>query len=57
MPHLDVADSTSAPDIVLWVVDVSSPDRGAASSADLASLISSGALKPKEKLLILLNKM
>jgi len=52
-----VDDSTSAPDIVLWVVDVSSPDRGAASSADLASLISSGALKPKERLLILLNKM
>jgi translation elongation factor EF-1alpha len=52
-----VDDSTSAPDIALWVVDVSSPDRGAASSADLASLISSGALKPKEKLLILLNKM
>ncbi|EAQ91929.1 hypothetical protein CHGG_00164 [Chaetomium globosum CBS 148.51] len=53
----DYLHSTSAPDIVLWVVDVSSPDRGAASSADLASIICSGALKPKDKLLILLNKM
>lgn len=52
-----VVEDTTTPNIAFWVVDASSPDRGTASSAELASLISAGSLKPNEKLLILLNKM
>jgi len=41
----------------MWVVDVSSNDQGSSSSAKLQSLIASESLKPKEKLLILINHM
>ncbi|KAJ9161561.1 hypothetical protein NKR19_g2187 [Coniochaeta hoffmannii] len=54
---IEVDNSTTTPDIAIWLADVANADRGAASSSELASRISNGSLKPKEKLLILLNKM
>ncbi|KAK7943828.1 uncharacterized protein PG986_012941 [Apiospora aurea] len=45
------------PDVVAWVVDATSPDAGERSSRELASSLSNGSLRPKEKLLILINKM
>ncbi|KAK0709353.1 hypothetical protein B0T26DRAFT_654097 [Lasiosphaeria miniovina] len=45
------------PDLVIWVVDASALDRGASSPDELASLISHKDIEPKEKLLILVNKM
>lgn len=48
---------STKPDIACWVVDATDPDRGRASSSELISLISAGLLQPKDKLLILINKM
>jgi len=52
-----VVENSATPDIAFWVVDASSSDRGAASRVELGSLVSRGSLKPKGKLLILVNKM
>ncbi|KAK3389408.1 hypothetical protein B0H63DRAFT_463584 [Podospora didyma] len=51
-----VVEDTKTPDILIWVVDVTDPDQGKESSSRLAEAIA-GGLVPKEKLLILLNKM
>ncbi|KAH9884884.1 hypothetical protein F4778DRAFT_762077 [Xylariomycetidae sp. FL2044] len=50
-------DNHNTPDTVFWVVDGTASDNGLASSRKLASLISTGVLKLKGKLLILVNKM
>ncbi|KAK3942843.1 hypothetical protein QBC46DRAFT_308373 [Diplogelasinospora grovesii] len=52
-----VVEQSTMPDIACWVVDATDSDRGRASSSELTSLISAGLLKPKDKLLILINKM
>ncbi|KAK0727709.1 hypothetical protein B0T26DRAFT_143082 [Lasiosphaeria miniovina] len=51
-----VVENTNTPEILIWVVDIASPDHGKESGSKLAELITSG-LAPKEKLLIALNKM
>ncbi|KAH8906189.1 hypothetical protein BR93DRAFT_969397 [Coniochaeta sp. PMI_546] len=52
-----VIEQSTKPDIACWVVDATDPDRGRASSSELISLITAGLLQPKDKLLILINKM
>ncbi|KAI1283407.1 hypothetical protein F5Y07DRAFT_349617 [Xylaria sp. FL0933] len=43
--------------IAFWVVDASALDQGHASCSRLASLLSAGEVRPREQLLILVNKM
>lgn len=58
LPSLIVVFQESpTPNIACWVVDATEADRGRASSAELASLISADMLKPKDKFLIIINKM
>ncbi|KAK6841022.1 citrate synthase [Apiospora arundinis] len=45
------------PDVLLWVVDANAPDAGEASSKELVASLSNGSLRPKDRLLILINKM
>ncbi|KAK8044439.1 hypothetical protein PG993_004463 [Apiospora rasikravindrae] len=52
-----VVGPSQEPEVAVWVVDATSSDTGEASSQELASSLSSGSLRPKEKLLILVNKM
>ncbi|KAI9898901.1 hypothetical protein N3K66_005362 [Trichothecium roseum] len=52
-----VIQKTQAPDIVLWVVDASDAAKWLSSAQELSNLLSSGTLRPREKLLILPNKM
>lgn len=49
--------ANSNPEVVVWVVDATSADSGERSSQELASSLSNASLQPKEKLLILINKM
>ncbi|KAK3374243.1 hypothetical protein B0T24DRAFT_290276 [Lasiosphaeria ovina] len=51
-----VVEDTNTPDFPIWVVDIASPDNGKESGSKLAELIA-GGLAPKEKLLIVFNKM
>ncbi|CEJ91843.1 hypothetical protein VHEMI07531 [[Torrubiella] hemipterigena] len=44
-------------DVAFWVVDASEPNNWATSAQKLESLLSSDALRPTEKLFILVNKM
>lgn len=52
-----VVEDTPTPNVAFWVVDASSPDGGESSKAELESLISTGSLRPTEKLIVVLNKM
>ncbi|KAK7438302.1 HR1 repeat Rho-binding protein [Colletotrichum acutatum] len=45
------------PDVAIWLIDASQQDSWKASLGELRSLLSDGRLRPKEKLLILINKM
>ncbi|SPO02536.1 uncharacterized protein DNG_05209 [Cephalotrichum gorgonifer] len=52
-----VVEKTATPDILLWVVDATDADKGSVSSQKLAAALSDGTVQPREKLLILVNKM
>lgn len=52
-----VVEETLTPSTAIWLVDVTDSDHGKASSEGLSDLISSGPLKPKDKLLVVLNKI
>ncbi|UNI13447.1 hypothetical protein JDV02_000193 [Purpureocillium takamizusanense] len=52
-----VQTSSAAPDVVLWVVDATDAGNYTTSAQKLATLLSNGTLRPREKLLILVNKM
>ncbi|KAK6854667.1 hypothetical protein PG995_009760 [Apiospora arundinis] len=45
------------PDVLVWVVDATSSDAGETSSKELASSLASASSRPKDRLLILVNKM
>lgn len=47
---------TLTPDTAIWVVDATDSDHGKASSNGLSSLLATGPLRPKEKLLVVINK-
>lgn len=44
------------PDTAIWLVDATDPDHGKASSDGLSSLLATGPLSPKDKLLVVINK-
>ncbi|CAG7559070.1 unnamed protein product, partial [Fusarium equiseti] len=48
---------TQTPDVAFWVVDASDSSTWASSAAKLSTTLSGGALKPREKLIIVVNKM
>ncbi|KAI1660851.1 P-loop containing nucleoside triphosphate hydrolase protein [Daldinia decipiens] len=52
-----VVDESKTPDVFLWVVDATVSDSGRASSHNLASLISTGHMRPQDNLVVLINKM
>ncbi|KXX73338.1 hypothetical protein MMYC01_210440 [Madurella mycetomatis] len=53
-----VVEDTATPDVAFWVVDASSPDQGAQlGPASLARHLAEGSVNPKEKLIILVNKI
>ncbi|CAJ2499929.1 Uu.00g027820.m01.CDS01 [Anthostomella pinea] len=45
------------PDVVFWLVDATDPGAAKTSSQRLASMLAAATMNPKEKLLILVNKM
>lgn len=49
--------ASAVPDVVLWVVDATDAGNYSTSARKLAILLSSGALHPREKLVIVVNKM
>ncbi|KAK2609820.1 hypothetical protein N8I77_003299 [Diaporthe amygdali] len=49
-------EETLTPDTAVWVVDATDSDHGKASSDGLSSLLTTGPLRPKEKLLVVINK-
>lgn len=56
--HAEVSESHSqVSDVVFWILDASDAASWASSAQKLSMSLSSGTLRPKEKLLVLVNKM
>ncbi|KAK8109553.1 hypothetical protein PG999_007690 [Apiospora kogelbergensis] len=52
-----IVEASKEPDVLLWVVDANALDGGEASRKELVSSLSNGSVRPKDRLLILVNKI